>query len=101
ILLTFSWPTDIPGQSARAREGALPASGIPEGWATAQTKRAQAIGLRPYVDLAGRSGGLDVARLGFGGDVLVPEDEGAAQRLDHEDRHQRRGGVERNRDDEH
>ena len=48
----------------------------------------------------GPSGGPDVSRGSFGGGFMA-HDEVAPHRLDHEDRHQRRGGVERDRDHEH
>jgi hypothetical protein len=46
------------------------------------------------------SDGSDVARPGVDRGFIA-EDKGAPHRLDHEQRHQRGGGVERDRDHEH
>src|SRR3982074_3809419 len=42
--------------------------------------------------IGSRSGGFDAARRGFLGGGLVAQDERAPHRLDHEQRHQGRGG---------
>ena len=52
-------------------------------------------------DVQGRSGDLGVVRAQASAESLMTQDEGAPHRLDHEDRQQCRGGVERHGHDEH